>query len=390
MKYYLISGEASGDLHGSNLVKQLYLADPSAEIRCWGGDLMQAAGATLVKHYRDLAFMGFAEVVKNLPTILKNIRFCKEDIRSYQPDVLVLIDYPGFNLRIAEWAKENGFKVVYYISPQVWAWKENRVKKMKQCIDKMLCILPFEKAYYHDKWNWEVDYVGHPLVEVVEEKQFGVKSEKLKVKSQENEGNTGTAPYSPFTIHHSPLIALLPGSRKQEIQKKLPIMLEVAKSFPEYQFVVAQAPGLDDAFYAPFMAAYQNVSAVRNQTYDLLLRSKAALVTSGTATLETALFGVPEVVCYKGSAISYQIAKRLIKIKYISLVNLIMDKEVVKELIQDALTTENLVTELSLLLNDTEKQKTLQADYRALKELLSAGGHASAQAAQIICDFVRK
>lgn len=390
MKYYLISGEASGDLHGSNLVKQLYLADPSAVIRCWGGDLMQAAGATLVKHYRDLAFMGFAEVVKNLPTILKNIRFCKEDIRSYQPDVLVLIDYPGFNLRIAEWAKENGFKVVYYISPQVWAWKENRVKKMKQCIDKMLCILPFEKAYYHDKWNWEVDYVGHPLVEVVEEKQSGVKSEKLKVKSQENEGNTGTVPYSPFTIHHSPLIALLPGSRKQEIQKKLPIMLEVAKSFPDYQFVVAQAPGLEDDFYAPFMAAYQNVSAVRNQTYDLLLRSKAALVTSGTATLETALFGVPEVVCYKGSAISYQIAKRLIKIKYISLVNLIMDKEVVKELIQDALTTENLVTELSLLLNDTEKQKTLQADYRALKELLSAGGHASAQAARIICDFVRR
>lgn len=383
MKYYLISGEASGDLHGSNLVKQLYLADPSAEIRCWGGDLMQAAGATLVKHYRDLAFMGFAEVLKNLPTILKNIRFCKEDIRSYQPDVLVLIDYPGFNLRIAEWAKEHGLKVVYYISPQVWAWKENRVKKMKQCIDKMLCILPFEKAYYRDKWNWEVDYVGHPLVEVVEAKQLGGNS-------QENEENTGATPYSPFPIHHSPLIALLPGSRKQEIQKKLPIMLEVAKFFPDYQFVVAQAPGLEDDFYAPFMAAYQNVSAVRNQTYDLLLRSKAALVTSGTATLETALFGVPEVVCYKGSAISYQIAKRLIRIKYISLVNLIMDKEVVKELIQDALTPQNLVTELSLLLNDAEKQKNLAADYRALKELLSAGGHASAQAARIICDYVRK
>lgn len=382
MKYYLISGEASGDLHGSNLVKQLYLADPSAEIRCWGGDLMQAAGATLVKHYRDLAFMGFAEVVKNLPTILKNIRFCKEDIRSYQPDVLVLIDYPGFNLRIAEWAKENGFKVVYYISPQVWAWKENRVKKMKQCIDKMLCILPFEKAYYHDKWNWEVEYVGHPLVEVVEEKQSGVGSWELGV----NKNNANSQLPTP----NSQLIALLPGSRKQEIQKKLPIMLEVAQSFPEYQFVVAQAPGLEDDFYAPFMAAYRNVSAVRNQTYDLLLRSKAALVTSGTATLETALFGVPEVVCYKGSAISYQIAKRLIKIKYISLVNLIMDKEVVKELIQEALTTENLVTELSLLLNDTEKQKALQADYQALKELLSAGGHASAQAAKIICDFVRK
>ncbi|TAJ66925.1 MAG: lipid-A-disaccharide synthase [Chitinophagaceae bacterium] len=389
MKYYLISGEASGDLHGSNLVKQLYLADPSAEIRCWGGDLMQTAGATLVKHYRDLAFMGFAEVVKNLPTILKNIRFCKEDIRSYQPDVLVLIDYPGFNLRIAEWAKENGLKVVYYISPQVWAWKENRVKKMKQCIDKMLCILPFEKAYYHDKWNWDVDYVGHPLVEVVEEKQSGVGSLELGV-SKNNKTSPLLTTNSKLQTPNSQLIALLPGSRKQEIQKKLPIMLEVAKSFPDYQFVVAQAPGLEDDFYTPFMAAYQNVSAVRNQTYDLLLRSKAALVTSGTATLETALFGVPEVVCYKGGAISYQIAKRLIKIKYISLVNLIMDKEVVKELIQDALTTENLVTELSLLLNDTEKQKTLQADYRALKELLSAGGHASAQAARIICDFVSK
>lgn len=384
MKYYLISGEASGDLHGSNLVKQLYLADSSAEIRCWGGDLMQAAGATLVKHYRNLAFMGFAEVIKNLPTILKNIRFCKEDIRSYQPDVLVLIDYPGFNLRIAEWAKENGFKVVYYISPQVWAWKENRVKKMKRCIDKMLCILPFEKAYYRDRWNWEVDYVGHPLVEVVEEKQSGVGSLEFGVREDNMTTN------SQLQTPNSKLIALLPGSRKQEIQKKLPIMLEVAKFFPEYQFVVAQAPGLEDDFYTPFMAAYQNVSAVRNQTYDLLLQAKAALVTSGTATLETALFGVPEVVCYKGSAISYQIAKRLIRIKYISLVNLIMDKEVVKELIQDALTTENLVTELSLLLNDTEKQKKLQTDYRALKELLSAGGHASAQAARIICDFVRK
>ncbi len=389
MKYYLISGEASGDLHGSNLVKQLYLADPSADIRCWGGDLMQAAGATLVKHYRDLAFMGFAEVVKNLPTILQNIRFCKADIRSFQPDVLVLIDYPGFNLRIAEWAKEHGYKVIYYISPQVWAWKENRVKKMKQCIDKMLCILPFEKTYYHDQWNWEVDYVGHPLVEVVEEKQLGVWSLESGV-SKNNKTSLLLTTNSKLQTPNSKLIALLPGSRKQEIQKKLPIMLEVAKSFPDYQFVVAQAPGLDDAFYAPYMAAYQNVSSVRNQTYDLLLKAKAALVTSGTATLETALFGVPEVVCYKGSTISYQIAKRLIKIKYISLVNLIMDKEVVKELIQDALTTENLVAELSLLLNDTRKQEILQSDYRALKELLSAGGHASAQAAQIIYHYIRQ
>lgn len=383
MKYYIISGEASGDLHGSNLVKQLYLLDAEADIRCWGGDLMQSAGATLVKHYRDLAFMGFAEVVKNLPTILQNIRFCKQDILSFQPDTLVLIDYPGFNLRIAEWAKQQGFKVIYYISPQVWAWKANRVKKMKQCIDKMLCILPFEKKYYHDTWNWEVEYVGHPLVEVVEKKQqFGVGGLELGVLAPNPKPQTSNSQPS--------LIALLPGSRKQEIQKKLPIMLQVARSFPECRFVVAQAPGLDDAFYAPFLAAYTNVSTVRNQTYDLLQQSRAALVTSGTATLETALFGVPEVVCYKGSNISYQIAKRLIKIKYISLVNLIMDKPVVTELIQDELTPENLVRELRSLLQDTAKQKQVQEDYHALKELLSAGGHASAQAARIIVDFIRK
>lgn len=388
MKYYIISGEASGDLHGSNLVKQLYLLDAEADIRCWGGDLMQAAGATLVKHYRDLAFMGFAEVVKNLPTILQNIRFCKQDILSFQPDTLVLIDYPGFNLRIAEWAKQQGFKVIYYISPQVWAWKANRVKKMKQCIDKMLCILPFEKKYYRDTWNWEVEYVGHPLVEVVEKKkQFGVRSLEFGVTEHNPEPQT---PNPKLQTPNPKLIALLPGSRKQEIQKKLPIMLQVARSFPEYRFVVAQAPGLDDAFYEPFLAAYTNVSTVRNQTYDLLLQASAALVTSGTATLETALFGVPEVVCYKGSNISYQIAKRLIKIKYISLVNLIMDKPVVTELIQDELTPDNLVRELRSLLQDSAKQKQVQEDYLALKELLSAGGHASAQAARIIVDFIRK
>ena len=378
MKYYIISGEASGDLHGSNLIKQLHVTDAAADIRCWGGDLMQQAGASLVKHYRDLAFMGFAEVVKNLPAIFRNIKFCKQDILSYQPDVLVLIDYPGFNLRIAEWAKQKGFRIVYYISPQVWAWKENRVKKMKQCIDKMLCILPFEKEYYKNKWDWEVEYVGHPLVEVIEEKQSQVSSSQLQV-------NTNRKPET----GNRKLIALLPGSRKQEIGKKLPVMLEVAKSFPEYQFVVAQAPGLDDAFYTPFLSAYQNVSTVRNQTYDLLLKASAALVTSGTATLETALFAVPEVVCYKGSSISYQIAKRLIKIKYISLVNLIMDKLVVKELIQDEMTTANLVKELSLLLSDNTRKKELQKDYAALKELLSAGGNASAKAAKSIFDFIK-
>ncbi|MCK9404172.1 MAG: lipid-A-disaccharide synthase [Chitinophagaceae bacterium] len=376
MKYYIISGEASGDLHGSNLVRQLHLQDLQASIRCWGGDLMQEAGATLVKHYRDLAFMGFSEVIMNLPVILRNIGFCKQDILTFQPDILVLIDYPGFNLRIAEWGKKQGFKIVYYISPQVWAWKENRVKKMKRFIDKMLCIIPFEKDYYKNKWNWDVEYVGHPLVEEIEKKQLGVKSLESGVV------RWGTTP-------GSPLIALLPGSRKQEIAKKLPIMLEVAKSFPDYQFVVAQAPGLENDFYQPFMEPYQNVSSVQNKTYDLLLKAKAALVTSGTATLETALFGIPEIVCYKGSPISYQIAKRLIKIKYISLVNLIMDKEVVKELIQDELTTANLVKELKLLLTDETRKKQLEKEYADLKKLLAAGGHASAKAAQEIIKMIR-
>ncbi|GAC1437983.1 MAG: lipid-A-disaccharide synthase [Sediminibacterium sp.] len=372
MKYYLIAGEASGDLHGSNLVKQLRQMDAAADIRCWGGDLMQAAGAAVVKHYRDLAFMGFTEVVRNLPTILGNIRFCKQDILSFQPDVLVLIDYPGFNLRMAAWGRQRGFKIVYYISPQVWAWKENRVKKMKHCIDRMLCILPFEKDYYKNKWNWDVAYVGHPLVEVIERK-------KSETKSQGSEA----------TEEETNIIALLPGSRKQEISKKLPIMLGAARHFPEYRFVVAQAPGLNTDFYAPFLAPHQNVSTVNNQTYDLLLRSKAALVTSGTATLETALFGVPEVVCYKGSNISYQIARRLIRIKYISLVNLIMDKLVVKELIQNELTTANLVRELEQLLTNETRRAALQADYAVLKEMLSKGGNASVQAAGIICQLAR-
>ncbi len=367
MKYYLIAGEASGDLHGSNLIKQLVEKDHSADIRCWGGDLMQAAGASLVRHYRDLAFMGFAEVIMNLPTILGNIRFCKQDILAYRPDVLVLIDYPGFNLRIAKWAKQQGFKVVYYISPQVWAWKANRVKQMKLSIDKMLCILPFEKDYYRTKWNWEVEYVGHPLVEVVDQ----------AIASQGKHNNEKN------------IIALLPGSRKQEIGKKLPIMLEVAAHFPDYQFIVAQAPGQDESFYAPFLAPYSNVSAVRNETYALLLQARAALVTSGTATLETALFGVPEVVCYKGSNISYQIAKRLIKIKYISLVNLIMDRQVVTELIQDELTVPNLIRELTLLLNDEQHLQILKENYAKLKALLSEGGNASEQAAAIIYQFAR-
>jgi len=365
MRYYIIAGEASGDLHGSNLIKELQKLDAPATIRCWGGDKMEATGATLVKHYRDLAFMGFVEVIKNLPVILQNIKFCKEDITADQPDILILIDYPGFNLRIAKWAKQQGLKIIYYISPQVWAWKENRVKLIKQCVDKMLVILPFEKAFY-EKWNYEVEYVGHPLVKVIDD----FMASNVKSETTNN------------------VIAILPGSRKQEILKKLPIMLEVTKHFPDHPFVVAKAPGIEADFYNDLLAPYSNVSAVVDQTYDLLSRSKAAMVTSGTATLETALFEVPEVICYKGNNISFRIAKWLVNIKYICLVNLIMDKEVVKELIQDELTVDNLTTALNLLLNDAAKQQQLKEDYTALKQLLSQGGNASANAAKSIVHFL--
>lgn len=364
MKYYIIAGEASGDLHGSNLIKELRKLDKHAAIRCWGGDKMEAAGAVVIKHYRDLAFMGFTEVIKNLPTILKNISFCKKEILAYQPDAIILIDYPGFNLRIAKWAKQKNFKIIYYISPQVWAWKENRVNTIKAYVDKMLVILPFEKEFY-SKWNFDVEYVGHPLVEVVDE----FKSQHSKVKIETNEKD---------------VIALLPGSRKQEILKKLPVMLDVSKSFPQYRFIVAKAPGIDENFYNELLSPYTNVSSVLNQTYALLSISKAALVTSGTATLETALFAVPEIICYKGNSISYQIARRLIKIKFIGLVNLIMNKEVVKELIQDDLTTNNIKTELDKLLTDPARKKQVQNDYKSLKEILSEGGHASANAAKSI------
>ncbi|UEG50148.1 lipid-A-disaccharide synthase [Ferruginibacter lapsinanis] len=364
MRYYIIAGEASGDLHGSNLIKELRPLDSAAHIRCWGGDKMQAQGATLVKHYRDLAFMGFVEVIKNLRTIFKNLAFCKEDILQHKPDVLILIDYPGFNLRIAKWAKQQGLKVIYYISPQIWAWKENRVHDIKRSVDKMLVILPFEKEFYK-KWNYEVEYVGHPLVKVIDDYKL-----QSPVSKSEN------------------IIAILPGSRKQEILKKLPIMLKVAESFPEYNFIVAKAPGIEESFYTTLLAPYSNVGSVENKTYELLMRSKAAMVTSGTATLETALFGVPEVICYKGGSISYQIAKRLIKIKYICLVNLIMDKEVVKELIQNDLTVENLVREIKNIIEDPIKQQQLKDDYTALKNLLSKGGNASANAAESIYKFL--
>jgi len=366
MKYYIIAGEASGDLHGSNLIKELQQLDADADIRCWGGDRMLATGATLVKHYRELAFMGFMEVVKNLPAILKNFKFCKTDITAYKPDVIIFIDYPGFNLRMAKWAKENNYKTVFYISPQVWAWKESRIKNIKRYIDKMIVILPFEKEFYK-KWNYEVEYVGHPLVEVIE----NFKKDHTEIQIVPN------------------TIALLPGSRKQEIKAKLPVMLDASENFPDHSFVIAKAPSIEDEYYESFIKDHKNVKLVANETYSLLMKSEAALVTSGTATLETALFEVPEIVCYKTGNISYQIAKRLVKLKFICLVNLIMNKEVVKELIQQDLTPEKITLELEKILFDPQKRNQLKRDYLQLKQLLSEGGNASKNAAKSIYDFIK-
>lgn len=366
MKYYLIAGEASGDLHGSNLMKVLKQIDAEAIFRCWGGDLMQQAGGTLVKHYKDLAFMGFAEVVKHLPVILQNFSFCKKDIKQFQPHAVILIDYPGFNLRMAKWSKQHSYKTIFYIAPQVWAWKESRVKSMKKHIDKMLVILPFEKDYFEKKWNWQVEYVGHPLVKWIE-------NFKLTHNNQPEET----------------IVALLPGSRKQEIEKKLPIMLQVSTFFPECKFVVAKAAAVDDAFYNQFLEKYTNVSSVRNNTYALLSQASAALVTSGTATLETALFGVPQVVCYKGSQISYFIGRWLIKVPYISLVNLTMNKPVVKELIQQQLTVENIQNELRQLLYNKPYRLQIKQDYALLKQKLSEQGDASFNAAKSIAAFLK-
>lgn len=384
MKYYIIAGEASGDLHGSNLIKELKKLDHDANIRAWGGDKMRDAGAKIVKHYRDLAFMGFVEVIKNLSTILDNLKFCKKDILQFQPDVLVLVDYPGFNLRIAKWAKQQGLKIIYYISPQVWAWKEGRVKSIKQVIDKMLVILPFEEKFYQ-QWDYKVEYVGHPLVQVIEEfqsrKQFHFTTWSWRESTPDEEEQK----------RKKDLIALLPGSRKQEIEMKLPIMLAASKNFPDFRIVIAQAPGQPIEFYKKLISDnYSNIEvAFEGQTYALLNQAKAALVTSGTATLETALFAVPEVVCYKGSNISYQIAKRLVKIKYISLVNLIMDKNVVTELIQNDLTVGNLTKQLNSILNDEERIVQIKKDYDDLKRLLQKESNASARAAQEIIGFLQ-
>jgi lipid-A-disaccharide synthase len=365
MKYYIIAGEASGDLHASNLMKALKQVDAKADFRFWGGDLMQEVGGTLVKHYRDLAFMGFAEVIMNLRTIFKNIKFCKTDIEAYQPDVLVFIDYPGFNFRIAKWAKQKGYKTHYYISPQIWAWKENRIKAIKRDIDEMYVILPFEKDFYENKHNFHVHFVGHPLLDALRERQPVSLKEFCKA----------------HRLNEKPIIALLPGSRKQEISKMLGVMLRVVEDFPDYQFVIAGAPGQEPSFYKQFIGQ-SRVSFVQNKTYDLLTVSTAALVTSGTATLETALFKVPEVVCYKGSFISYHIAKRIINLDYISLVNLIMDKPVVKELIQNEFNAKQLKTELDKILDESHR-KLLFSDYFDLEQKLGGAG-ASLKTAKLI------
>jgi lipid-A-disaccharide synthase len=365
VKYYIISGEASGDLHASNLMRELKSRDHEADFRCWGGDLMKAQGAEIVKHYRELAFMGFTEVVMNIRTILGNIEFCKKDILAYRPDVIILVDYPGFNLRIAEFAKKNRIKVFYYISPQIWAWKQSRVHKIKRVVDRMFVILPFEKDFY-GKFDYKVDFVGHPLLDAV--------------KGQEITPSDWNIPTD------KPVIALLPGSRKQEIATMLPLFLEMKKYYPEYQFVIAGAPSQGKEYYQTFIKK-SDVKIVYNQTYQLLQRAEAAMVTSGTATLETALFGVPEVVCYKGGAISYMIAKQLIKVKYISLVNLIMDKEIVKELIQNEMNEKNLKKELDKLLSGTSRQKLLN-DYAELKAKLGGEG-ASAKTAELMIGYLK-
>ena len=371
MNYYLIAGEASGDLHGSNLMKALQKQDVNAEFRFWGGDLMQQVGGTLVKHYKDLAFMGFLEVLLNIRTIFKNLAFCKKDIEEYKPDAIIFIDYPGFNLRIAKWAKQKGFNTEYYISPQIWAWKEKRIKQIKRDIDNMYVILPFEKDFYEEKHDYHVDFVGHPLIDAIYNRN---QVDEFEFRAEHE-------------LSDKPIIALLPGSRKQEIKKMLSIMLSIVNDFKDYQFVIAGAPGQDISFYNPFIKN-SNVTLISNKTHDLLSVSYAALVTSGTATLETALFKVPEVVCYKGSWLSYQIGKRLVKhIKFISLVNLIMDKEVVAELIQNDFNTHRLKQELTNILDDYERVKFFLNYYDLEKKL--GGKGASDKTAELIFNAIK-
>lgn len=367
MKYYLVAGEASGDLHGANLMKALKERDAQAEFRFYGGDLMQAQGGTLVKHYAGMAFMGFAEVVTNLGKILRNLKMCKADISAWQPDVVILIDYPGFNLKIAEYAKAEGFKVCYYISPKVWAWNQKRVLKIKRRVDHLFCILPFEVDFYK-KWGMKVDYVGNPLLDAI----AAFKPDEDFLQSNQ--------------LSPKPIIALLPGSRKQEIKRLLPDMLQVINNFPDHQFVIAGAPSFNRNYYGPFLEG-RNIPIVFNATYDLLSHAEAAIVASGTATLETALFHVPQVVIYKGGAISVAIARKVVTIKYISLVNLILDKLAVQELIQEDCNPERITDEIRPLLIGGNKRNAMLADYNALDKLMGQPG-ASARVADLILSYL--
>ena len=370
MKYYILVGEASGDLHGANLMKALLKEDPKADIRFWGGDLMQEVGGTLVKHYKERAFMGFVEVLMNLRKILGMISFCKKDIASFKPDVLIFIDNSGFNLRIAKWAKKQGFKTNYYISPQVWASRAGRVKDIKRDIDKMFVILPFEKDFYK-KYNYEVEFVGHPLIDGIADRP---QIDDFSFRKEHNLGD-------------KKIIALLPGSRKQEITKMLSVMLSLIDKFKDYQFVIAGAPSQNFEFYKQ-ITGNKNVKFINNKTYDLLSISSAALVASGTATLEAALFKIPQVVCYKGSSVSYQIAKRIITLKFISLVNLILDREVVKELIQNEFTSKNLEIELAKILEPSNREIMFEAYYELEQKL--GGKGASEKTAKLIVEGLKE
>lgn len=360
MKHYIIAGEASGDLHGSNLMKGLKKVDANAEFRFWGGDLMQAEGGTLVKHYKDTAVIGFWEVLKQLRTITRNIRSCKEDVLAYKPDVLILIDYPGFNFRIAKFIHDKGnIPVFYYIAPKVWAWKESRVKRLQKDVDKLFIIFPFEIEYFK-RWGIDACYQGNPLIDSI--------GERLSTKSTFEEFTAKNQ------LPNKPIVALLAGSRKQEVAYIVPRVKKLVAEFPSHQFVLAAAPSLDKEFYSKYISPSDNIAVVYNQTYDTLMQADAAIVASGTATLETALLNTPQVVCYGGSEISYQIGKRLVKVKYISLVNLIKDKPVVKELIQHGMSFGNMKAELNALLFDKEYRNIQLKEYAEIRTMLGEQG----------------
>jgi len=371
MKYYLIAGEASGDLHASNLMKAIQLKDPKAEFRFWGGELMQAIGGTLVTHYKNLAFMGFLEVLKNIHTLTRFIKECKQDIAIYKPDVLILVDYAGFNLRIAPFAKKLGIPTHFYIAPKLWAWNEKRVEKFKKYIDELYVIFPFEKDFFEKKHQYPVHYVGNPLQDVIADRP------PTKVKRFRTEKQLG----------EKPIIALLPGSRLQEIKKMLPLMVQLSKEFTAYQFVIAGAPNREYSFYEPYIKD-SKVAVVLNKTYDLLSIANAALVTSGTATLETALFKVPQAVCYETSRLTYFVGKMLVKnLKYFSLVNLIMDAPIVAELLQRDFNKARVRKELKAILDPANRIKIFE-NYLELEDKLGGKG-ASETVAEILLEKIQ-